>query len=283
MRRFCFALSLSVASPAAAQQRPPAPNGPPPIEDNSFLVEEAYNQERGVVQHVSTFARATRGAGWAYTFTQEWPVAGLRHQLSYTLPVSRLDAGDGVGGGRAGVGDVLLNYRYQIGNGEGEAVAFAPRATVLLPTGASRRGLGTGAAGAQVNLPLSVVLPASLVVHSNVGATYTPRSRNALGHRADALDYTLGQSVVWLAHPKLNLLLEAVWTRAQEVVGPGRTERGTEFLLAPGFRGAIDFPSGLQVVPGLAFPIGVGPSRGERGVFVYLSLEHAFTKSAGQP
>lgn len=28
-----------------------------PIQDNSFLIEEAYNQEFGVVQHINTFTR----------------------------------------------------------------------------------------------------------------------------------------------------------------------------------------------------------------------------------
>jgi len=98
------------------------------------------------------------------------------------------------------------------------------------------------------------------------------------GNRAAALDYTLAQSIIWLARPKLNFMLEATWTRAQEVVGPGDTQAATEFLVSPGVRGAIDLPSGLQIVPGLAFPIGVGPSRGERSVFLYLSLEHAFAR-----
>jgi len=40
--------SAQSAQPAAA---------PAAIEDNSFLIEEAYNQEAGVVQHISTFAR----------------------------------------------------------------------------------------------------------------------------------------------------------------------------------------------------------------------------------
>ena len=37
--------------------------------------------------------------------------------------------------------------------------------------------------------------------------------------------------------------------------------------------------SGLQVVPGIAFPIGVGPSHGQRALFLYLSLEHSFRTS----
>ena len=28
---------------------------PPPIQDNSFLIEEAYNQEKGVIQHIQTY------------------------------------------------------------------------------------------------------------------------------------------------------------------------------------------------------------------------------------
>jgi hypothetical protein len=40
--------------------------------DNSFLIEEAYNQERGVIQHINSFARLWNSKDWAYTFTQEW-------------------------------------------------------------------------------------------------------------------------------------------------------------------------------------------------------------------
>ena len=34
----------------------------------------------------------------------------------------------------------------------------------------------------------------------------------------------------------------------------------------------------LQIVPGIAVPIGVGPSRGEKGIFLCLSFEHPFGK-----
>ena len=44
------ALLLAGASRLPAQ-------APVPIRDNSFLIEEAYNQEWGVVQHVATFQR----------------------------------------------------------------------------------------------------------------------------------------------------------------------------------------------------------------------------------
>ena len=245
---------------------------PPPIQDNSFLIEEAYNQERGVVQHISTFVHSTKGSGWTYAFTQEWPLHSQTHQLSYTVPVGRSDEGSARG---AGLGDIALNYRYQIGGGAAR-FAIAPRVSVLLPTGASRRALGSGGAGFQLNLPFSAELPARLVAHTNAGITYTPRARDTFENSAATRSFAVGQSVIWLAHPKLNLMLESIWTVAREVTGPGQTERSTEFLLSPGLRGAIDFASGLQIVPGIAFPFGIGSSRGERAVFMYLSFEHPF-------
>jgi hypothetical protein len=44
----------------------------------------------------------------------------------------------------------------------------------------------------------------------------------------------------------------------------------------PGLRYAIDLPSGLQIVPGISMPIGIGPSEGEYGGLFYLSFEHPF-------
>ena len=271
---FCWIVIGAVPVPA---QKADSTRGPAPIQDNSFLVEEAYNQEAGVVQHINTFMRATRANTWAYTFTQEWPLGGLRHQLSYTVPYARVDEAPGA---RAGVGDVALNYRYQL-LGDGDAtIAVAPRLSALIPTGSSRRGLGAGGPGVQLNLPLSVVLGGSLVAHSNAGATYTPRAHNELGDEARAVGMNLGQSIIWLASANINLMLEGAWSRGDAVVGPEQTERSTAVFLSPGVRGAINFASGLQIVPGIAFPIGVGPSRGERNVFLYLSFEHRFTSAA---
>ncbi len=272
MRRLAFAFIVSLFAKASAAQAGQTP--PVPIQDNSFLIEEAYNQERGVVQHINTFERH-RGGEWAYTFTQEWPAPTQRHQLGYTIPLS---SGTDLNGGRSGIGDVAINYRYQAGRIEGATTAFAPRLSLLLPTGASRNSLGAGGFGAQVNLPFSAELPHSLVAHSNAGVTYVPNARNALDEKARTTGYNLGQSLIWLAHPKINLMLEVAWTSDQEVTGSGKTLRSTGAVISPGVRGAIDFASGLQVVPGIAVPIGIGPSRGERTVFFYLSFEHPFSR-----
>ena len=120
---------VAAAAPLLAQQD----DAPGPIADNSFLMEEAFNQERGVVQHISTFARPDGGGAWAYSFTQEWPFHGMRNQLSYTVPVQH-DEPEGTG-----VGDIGLNYRYQLVGLDDGSIYVAPRVTLLLPTGEERR------------------------------------------------------------------------------------------------------------------------------------------------
>ena len=274
--RWLLLALLCLTPPGASGQssRPPAPPEPPGIQDNSFLIEEAYNQEEGVVQHISNFTRLWQSRSWAYTFTQEWPVdPHPRHQFSYTIPV--VNPGDPSAGG---VGDVLLNYRYQlVGNGNAK-VAFAPRLSVLLPTGDSRSGHGAGGAGVQLSLPLSVVMNRKLVTHWNVGTTIVPGARDPAGDRAATYGYNLGQSFIWRVHPRFNGMLETVWASSESVVAPGRTARQHSLFVSPGIRWAFNFPSGLQIVPGIGVPIGVGPSRGEKGIFLYLSFEHPFAK-----
>jgi hypothetical protein len=240
-----------------------------PIQDNSFLIEEAYNQEAGVIQHISTFARSARTGAWGASFTEEWPVLGQAHQASFTFQAA------GPQGVAAGVGDLALNYRYQaVGSGE-TPLAFAPRLTVLVPTGDASRGLGAGGTGWQVNLPLSVVLAKSLVTHVNVGGTYVRSARVTADESAPATTLSAGQSLIWLAHQKVNLLVEALYT-STELAARAGTQRTESLTLNPGIRGAIDVAGGLQIVPGLSVPVGLGPSRGERSVFFYLSFEHPF-------
>jgi hypothetical protein len=258
------AVALAVlAAPAIA----PAEEGP--IQDNSFLIEEAYNQEPGVIQHISSFTRARRGA-WAYSFTEEWPVRGQTHQASVTFSYAGLRSPSATG-----VGDVALNYRLQaVGSGE-TPVAFAPRLTALLPTGDATRGLGTGGVGFQVNLPVSVVLSERFVTHTNVGGSWVPSARASAGGSGPLSAFAAGQSFVWLAHHRLNFLVEAFYTWT-EVAGPAGAERTESLTVNPGLRAALDLPGGLQIVPGVSVPIGVGPSRGERGILFYLSFEHPF-------
>ena len=71
-------------------------------------------------------------------------------------------------------------------------------------------------------------------------------------------------------------MLEYVYASGEAITGPGQTDRQSTSFISPGIRWAYNFSSGLQIVPGIAVPIGVGASRGEKAVFLYLSFEHPF-------
>jgi hypothetical protein len=241
------------------------------IQDNSFLLEEAYNQEAGVVQHINAFARSS-GGNWAYSFTQEWPLGGIRHQLSYTIPLQHTEDGG------TGLGDIALNYRYQlIGNPEARTV-MAPRFSVLLPTGDDEFERGTGGVSFQGNIPMTLVLGPRLATHWNAGATVSPSAHNTLGAQATTTSINLGASAIWLLRPTFNLVLEAIWLSTESVVGEGQTDREEFFLLNPGFRFAFNLSGGLQIVPGVAYTIGLSPEELNNAVFVYLSFEHPFKR-----
>src|SRR6266536_1890395 len=127
--QLAVALELLGTGPLKAQTPLPAPA----IEDNSFLIEEAYNQDPGVVQHISTVTLTGPDRRDAVVgFTQEWPLRGQRHQLSYSLlyQIQQGHAPDGFG-------DLLLNYRQQLRDADPWAVA--PRLSLILPTGSERK------------------------------------------------------------------------------------------------------------------------------------------------
>ena len=128
-------VALIIAATTLDAQRPDSAAAAPKVQDNSFLVEEAYNQERGVVQHIGTML-ARRGSGdLEFGFAQEWPIGSIIHQISYDIPFSTM-------GTSSGIGDIGINYRYQL-LGDGDArFAVTPRATLFIPTGDWRRARG---------------------------------------------------------------------------------------------------------------------------------------------
>lgn len=273
----CFILAAIVlVSTNSLGQHGPSTAGPADIQDNSFLVEEAYNQNFGVVQHISSFTRFWNSKDWNYTFTQEWPVPGnARHQLSYSL--AAMHAGDFPDSG-VGIGDVFFNYRYQLVGGGDTRVAFSPRFTLIFPAGDSTMGRGAGSFGLQTNLPLSVVLSKKLVSHWNGGATFFPRAQDPSGDRSRVSGYNFGQSFIWLAQTRFNFMLETVFTSSQVVVASNRTQWANALFLSPGVRWSYNLRNGLQIVPGIGVPLGLGPSDGEKAIFLYISFEHPFRK-----
>lgn len=265
IQRFAGALALALALEGFAEESKK-------IQDNSFLLEEAYNQEAGVVQHIQTFMYMRKSKDWVYSFTQEWPVPDETHQLSYTVPVMRLTDPSNA----SGIGDIVLNYRYQAILKD--HVALAPRFSVILPSGDYRKGHGTGSFGIQANIPLSVELSDKLVTHWNIGATYVPNSKEPGGAQAGTQGFNYGASLIHLSTEGFNVMLEAAGTASDVVQPDGSRIRERTFFINPGVRFASNYSSGLQIVPGISIPIGVGPSAGKYGLLFYLSFEHPFGK-----
>jgi hypothetical protein len=253
----------SAPKPSASESKAPAK-----ISDNSFLVEEAYNQEASVVQHIANVRRGGDGS-FLFTFTQEWPAPGQRHQLSYTAPVL------GGGGAGTGIGDLVLNYRYQLLGKDEEKVWMSPRVSAILPTGSVADGRGAGGPGVQFNLPLSIEISDALVTHWNAGATLT-RARALNGVRENTRDLNAAASAIWLLSPTFNLMLEASWERDESLDDVGVRSAEGRVVILPGVRAAINMRSGMQIVPGFGVPINVGTGGGERDLFFYLSVEHRF-------
>ena len=270
----CFATPGLGQNPTSNSSTLPPADSQAPIQDNSFMVEEAYNQEDGVIQHISSFQRLANSKDWVYTFTDEWPLRTQKHQFSTTFVAAHAGEFGGVG-----VGDTAINYRYQlIGSGETK-LAMAPRLSLLIPSGNAAAGRGFGGTGLQTNLPVSIDHSRHLVTHWNAGATWIPHAKNNLGEKAGTVGVNLGQSFIWQFSNRFNGMLETIWTSGEDVIADGKTRRYQDIFISPGIRWAHDFKSGLQVVPGVAVPVGAGPSRGEKGLILYLSFEHPFAWS----
>lgn len=244
------------------------------IEDNSFFIEEAYNQERRVVQHINNaIYQTTPVKNLAYTFTQEWPLWGEVHQLSYTVPYQFVD-----GGTSTGLGDVLVNYRYQLFGKEWWA-AVAPRLSVILPSGNPAEGRGSGGVGLQVSLPASKRLSNAFVAHLDFGLTVTPRAKGYDGGGKEVVhsvsSYGAGTSIIWLAAPSFNVMLECLVNSLGGIDQRGNTARTFQTVISPGVRFAIEVES-LEIVPGLGIPLFVTGGAVTAGAFIYLSFEHPF-------
>ena len=274
MRALLFA-ALLLAGTKARASWPDLSSGP--LEDDSFLIEEAYNQEAGVVQHISLTQYDRRSEDWVTTFTQEWPVPDERHQLSFTVPYTF----GGKAGAPSGVGDVLLNYRYQLLHETPDQPAVAPRLSLILPTGDYRDGLGTGSAGLQANLAASKQLSDQLAVHLNLGGTVIP---HALAPNDPPRSETLGTvtgggSVVWGPVDAVDLMCELLASHEDEI-RRGGTGALTRVTLSPGVRIGWNGPGGIQWVGGIGLPIGLTHDADDLGVLLYVSIEHGITAAA---
>ncbi|MEO5897580.1 MAG: metal-dependent transcriptional regulator [Vicinamibacterales bacterium] len=260
----CMLMPFTALAQSAAA--PPA-NGasrsePFAILDNSFLVEEAFNQEAGIFQNIFGFQRS--GGAWELAFTQEWPVLSQQHQFSYTLPVG------GATSSATRFGDVMLNYRYQATMEDAAVPAFSPRLSLILPTGRH----GPDSFGLQVNLPVSKQ-SGHVYYNVNGGLTWLPRADGG-PERVSLLTPHLSGSAIVRLRPMFHLMFENLLEFEQRVESDGNRERETVFTFSPGARGGWNLGD-QQLILGAAIPITFA-SGTEAGVLLYLSYELPFGK-----
>jgi hypothetical protein len=245
-------LILLLATNAVAQNKRD-PNRAFEIADNSFLVEEAFNQEAGVFQNILLFQRP-HGREWSLEFTQEWPVVSQRHQFSFTIPLEAVkpvlqDEYD------IARGTIAVNYRYQLTFEDRSGVAISPRLSLLIPR-------GDGDPGVQFNLPVSKQF-ANVYAHANAGFTVEDDAR-----------WHLAGSLIYRAWPMVHLMLESVY-RADEHETINGVEDG--WLISPGLRAGFNFGD-QQLVLGVAVPIGLLNNYDTQDFIAYISYELPFMR-----
>jgi hypothetical protein len=257
-----------MTSPSSAQDPAAPANGPKPFEisDNSFLVEEALNQEPGVFQNILTL-RVDEAGEWETAFTQEWPLFSHRHQISFTVPYA-------ASGGASGFGDAFVHYRLQAVDGGGGWPAFSPRVSLVVPSGRASRGLGQGNPGWQVNLPVSKQVH-DLYVHLNAGFSHFP-SAEIEGATYNLLTPHVAASGIWRASPMVNLLLEGIVEWEEQLQG-GALRHATVVTIVPGLRTGWNMGD-TQTIVGIGVPVRMEDGATDAGAFLYFSYERPFSR-----
>jgi hypothetical protein len=239
------------------------------IQDNSFFVEEAYNQEPGIVQHIINVPAffASGSDEISFSFTQEWPIFTQTHQFSYTIPYTFTERENGFE-------DIRLNYRLQALM-EGERTpAFAPRFSLVTLAGNASKGFGHNRLGYEINLPFSKIVSDRVTLNFNTGGSLFPEVNDR-----DLWNYNPGASAIYAVTENFNLMFESVANWEQDVDSARNIDQTVTALISPGARYAFNVPNDLQIVIGAAVPIGLTSDSPDWGLFFYLSFEHPFART----
>lgn len=254
-------------------------HGQPAFEDNSFLLDEAINQERGVMQYVSNFYFDNlRGGNFLYRFTHEFPLWSPRHQLGYALLYYLPNSSESINRG-GGFGDVNVSYDF-MASGKKAWAMVVPTITLIIPTG--KGGYGSGGIGGQFNLLVTKSLSRKLVTHYNVGYTFISQAdfyqspiagTPTLSFEKDLHYKNLGASIVWYQGRKFSWFMEYVSNFLTDIKVDGTSSNRNQVTLNPGFRFAIDH-NRVQIVPGISAPMIFTNGEFDRmGLYFYLSFE----------
>jgi hypothetical protein len=167
----------------------------------------------------------------------------------------------------------MLNYRYQALTESSTLPAFAPRVSLILPTGDRDKDTGNDSVGYQLNLPFSKIVSNRVTLHANAGVT---SYADVAGRQPTS--YGLGGSAIYAVTRETNLMLETLGEWNESVNTLGGIDREFALTVLPGIRHAFNLPDDAQLVVGAGAPISFTGSHTDYGMFLYLSFEHKFLR-----
>lgn len=235
------------------------------IEDNSFLLEEAFNQKKGEYQFIQKYHTSATGY-IEYVFEVEAPLSDETHQLS--LDISRIRPEEIPA---SSFSDLNLNYRYQALNRED--MILTEKVGLVLVTGKVENETSNGALGFQLMQVATFKLSEKYINHWNLGTTVIPQAETPGGEKT-ILEFTGGTSLINNYSDRLNFLLEAVLQTFESYDEDKNVNNELRFYLNPGLRYAWNFDfKRTQVVPGASIPVQYSDGEIRPGIFLYLSVE----------
>lgn len=241
------------------------------IEDNSFLMEEAFNQEWGVYQFIQKYQTSKVAKGYEYSFENEIPITDKTHQFSYEFSRGRGDADSDTA-----ISDTTLNYRWQPLNKDG--MLLSERFGLIVPTGSVEKESGNGVYGFEFMQAATITINDRFMNHWNMGFSVLPNAETkGIDKKRTITSFTAGSSIIYLWKDNVNFLVEGVLESGQGVNPDGSKSSETSFTINPGARFAWDLEwKDTQIVPGISFPTELLNGPTEHGVLVYLSIEPKF-------
>lgn len=240
------------------------------IQDNSFLIEEAYNQDPGVYQFINIYQHDFKTGLYYSTLQGEIPLWSREHQFSFSLPARKTAASV------ESLGDLSLNYRYQNYNKDGTMVA--QRFGAIVPTGKVNKNTSYNSVGFAWMQAVTFSLSNQFQMHVNLGLNMTPAARTkGYSQREMLTGFTTGVGIVYKHSDKVNFLTEFLYDTQEDFDEKGDTSSNPTITINPGARFDIDLSiEKTQVVPGISFPVTVGNDEVHTGVLFYLSFEPDF-------
>lgn len=246
---------------------------PESITGNTFLIEDAYNQDARVVQHILKFSFTKPSDENLIFFAQEWPLFSHAHQIGFSFYYAWLLRGEDV---VVPIRPLSVNYRYQLVD-EDQWAAMAPRISIVLPL---KKDYPYGNIGYQFNVPVSKRVHEKWIAHVNAGVMLQPKVDVNLPEKKNIYSYHAGAGLYWLLHPKFNITLEWLSEFRDDYVwdddwGGEIKKNYSIHWINPGVRFA--FHAGpVEFVPGFCVPLQVHGKKKPKTAYLSVSMEHPF-------